>query len=231
MKSFLLNLLFLSINLALFAQYEPIAKGERAKHTFYQLDYNEEHEQPNWVHYVLTKENLSGETQRTNKFKADPKVSTGSAQLTDYRGSGYDRGHLCPAADMKQSKIAMQETFYMSNMSPQHPSFNRGIWKMCEAHFRSLLNDTLYIVTGPILKKDLNSIGSNKVTIPEAYYKIAYDKKIGRMYAYVIPNKKNYEPLATFKTSVDQIEELTGIDFFYQLPDKLEHELEKASNV
>ena len=229
MRSFFLNAIFLFLNFALFAQYEPIAKGELVKHTFYQLDYNETHEQPDWVHYVLTKDNVSGKTQRTNKFKEDLKISTGSAQLTDYRGSGYDRGHLCPAADMKQCTLAMQETFYMSNMSPQHPSFNRSIWKKCEEHFRQLLKDTLYIVTGPIFKKNLSSIGSNKVTIPEAYYKIAYDKRVGKMYAYVIPNKRHSAPLSIFKTSVNKIEQLTGIDFFYQLPDKLENELERSS--
>lgn len=227
MKRYILLSILLFLSLVLFAQYPPIAKGELTEHTFYQLDYNEAHEQSNWVHYVLIKGNILGKTKRTNNFRADTKVSTGSAQLADYKGSGYDRGHLCPAADMKQSKVAMQETFYMSNMSPQHPSFNRGVWKKCEEHFRKLLVDTLYIVTGPVLKNNIGIIGANKISIPGAYYKIAYDKGKEKMYAYVIPHKGSLAELSTFEVSVDSVEDLTGIDFFYQLPDELENELEK----
>jgi endonuclease G len=92
-------------------------------------------------------------TKRKDNFRSDPKVKTGSAALSDYKGSGYDRGHLAPAADFKWSATAMSESFYMSNMSPQVPGFNRGIWKNIESTVRNwaVENDEIYIVTGPVL--------------------------------------------------------------------------------
>ena len=211
----------------LYAQYEPKAKGELVKHSHYQLDYNESHEQPNWVYYVLTRKGIEGKAERGNNFKSDPKVSTGSADKADYKGSGYDRGHLCPAADMRNSQIAMDESFYMSNMSPQHPSFNRGIWKRCETFVRSSLVDTLYVITGAIFRENKGTIGKNKVTVPGYFYKVIYDKRKSKMMAYVIPNEKTTKPLSSFRKSVDYIESLIGIDLFYQLPDDVEHKLER----
>ena len=210
----------------LYAQYEPKAKGELVKHSHYQLDYNESHEQPNWVYYVLTRKGIEGKAERGNNFKSDPKVSTGSADKADYKGSGYDRGHLCPAADMRNSQLAMDESFFMSNMSPQHPSFNRGIWKMCEMLVRSSLVDTLYVITGAIFRENKGVIGNNKVTVPGYFYKVIYDKRKSKMVAYVIPNDKTTKPLSSFRKSVDYIESLIGIDLFYQLTDDVEHKLE-----
>ena len=104
--------------------------GQIVHHTNYTLQYNEEHEQASWVAYRLTGQQIQNpSTKRKDNFRSDPKVKTGSASLSDYKGSGYDRGHLAPAADFKWSATAMSESFYMSNMSPQVPSFNRGIWK------------------------------------------------------------------------------------------------------
>lgn len=212
---------------ASYAQYEPKSSGERVAHTYYTLDYNEDHEQPNWVYYILTPDMTSGDTPRSNKFKADPKVSTISAQLSDYSGSGYDRGHLCPAGDMTHSTVAMAESFYLSNMSPQVPSFNRGIWRSCESFVRDLACDTLYVVTGAIFDNPIGSIGENKVTIPSAYYKVAYDPIKQKMWTFVIPNAKGEGELETYQTTVDQVEELINIDLFYQLPDDIEAQLEQ----
>ncbi len=101
--------------------------GQIVEHTYFTLSYSEDHEQAEWVYYELTPMLINGTQARTDNFRPDPKVSTVSAQLSDYKGSGYDRGHLCPAGDMKLNKTAMSETFYLSNMSPQEASFNRGI--------------------------------------------------------------------------------------------------------
>ncbi len=214
------------------AKYAPKTKGELIEHTHFKLDYNEEHEQPNWVYYMLTKENLSGGEERSNAFKADPKVSTKSATTADYAKSGYDRGHLCPAADMTQSETAMRETFYMSNMSPQAPSCNRGIWKSSETYVRKLVadqtnrTDTLYIVTGPIFRDNIGAIGKNNVTIPGHYYKVAYCPTTQKMWAFVIPNEKSDQPLDSFRTTVDNVEELIGFDLYHQLPTELQNRLE-----
>jgi endonuclease G len=116
---------------------EPKSSGEIIKHSYYTLAYSEENEQAYWVYYVLTPEEINGTQTRTDDFRPDPAVSTGSASLADYSGSGYDRGHLCPAADMKLNKTSMSETFYLSNMSPQLAGFNRGIWSTVEDQVRN----------------------------------------------------------------------------------------------
>ena len=147
-------------------------------HTYYTLSYSEDHEQAEWVYYVLNSNQLNSSTERKNNFRPDNKVKTSSAQLYDYKGSGYDRGHLAPATDMKYNTISMSESFFMSNMSPQSPSFNRGIWKKIEKQFRdwSYKYGELVIITGPVLKgENYSSIGYNKVTIPKWYYKVAID--------------------------------------------------------
>jgi len=90
-------------------------------HTYYDLQYSEEHEQALWVYYTLCRADLQGKAKRKNKFKEDPKVTTGSARDIDYKRMGYDRGHLCPAADMTRSRQAMDETFYYSNIRNKNP--------------------------------------------------------------------------------------------------------------
>jgi len=104
--------------------------GQIVDHNYYSLMYSESHEQPFWVKYMITKNRiLNTVCERKDEFRVDPEIKFKSATLKDYYKSGYDRGHLCPAGDMKFSKVAMSESFFMSNMSPQHPSLNRGRWK------------------------------------------------------------------------------------------------------
>ncbi len=119
------------------------------EHSTYILEYNEKYEHAEWVIHLLTQDRVAGSFERTDNFRPDPKVITGSASLADYKGSGYDRGHLAPAADMKWSENVMSESFFMSNMSPQKPGFNRGIWKSLESIVRTwaIENDEIYIVT------------------------------------------------------------------------------------
>jgi endonuclease G len=207
--------------------------GQVVKHTYYVLSYSEVHEQPEWVYYKLTASFVKGAVSRTDDFRPDPMVSTGSAQLYDYKGSGYDRGHLCPAGDMKLSRQAMSETFFMSNMSPQEPSFNRGIWKNLEATVRNwaVQEGEIYVVTGGILSEAKGKIGTNGVTVPGYYYKVVYDPTGDKkMIALVLPNEKGTRPLQSYVVSVDKVEELTGIDFFPELADDIENRLESSSN-
>jgi len=221
-----------------FAQIElPRPKPEDViiRHVGYTLSYNETHEQANWVAYELTLEEVNGIFERTNDFRPDPMVKTGSATLADYRGSGYDRGHLAPAGDMKWSAIAMSESFYMSNMSPQRPSFNRGIWKRLEEQVRKLAvdNKSVYIATGGVLIPGLIRIGPNQVSVPEKFYKVILDyqepelKGIG----FILPNKGSKEPLQNYAVTIDKVESVTGIDFFYALPDEIEEEIESKINL
>jgi len=206
------------------------------KHFAYSLSYNENTEQANWVAYQLTKEHTNSLFERTNRFIIDPKVITGSATNEDYEKSGYDRGHLAPAGDMGWSQTAMEESFYFSNMSPQVPSFNRGIWKKLEELMRSwaVENEKIYIVTGPIFSSDtFLTIGPNKVGVPTSYYKVILDysqpeiKGIG----FILPNSASQEPLQHFAVSIDKVESVTGIDFFHLLPDNEEKEIEQACSI
>lgn len=206
---------------------EPKSAGEIVKHTYYTLAYSEADEQAYWVFYHLTPELIGGTQARTDDYRADPLVSTGCASLADYSGSGYDRGHLCPAADMTLNKTSMSETFFLSNMSPQNASFNRGIWSTLEDRVRKWVGEygDLYVCAGGILNENLGTIGANKVSIPKRYYKIVYCEKEG-MIGFIMPNQGSSLTLDKFVVTVDEIEALTGIDFFSGLDDKIESQLE-----
>ena len=216
-----------------FDYFPTSTTGQIIKHTYYTLSYSEQNEQAEWVAYELTKSRVYGEVSRTDNFREDPLVKTGSATLNDYKGSGYDRGHLAPAGDMKFSGTAMSESFYMSNMSPQTPGFNRGIWKKLEAQVRTwaVENEHIYIVTGGIFSSKIGSIG-NGVTIPKYYYKVILDyKEPGiKAIALILPNEKGTKQLDEYVISIDRVENLTGIDFFPALPDDLENKLEADSD-
>ena len=200
------------------------------EHSAYILEYNETYEHAEWVIHLLTKDRVAGSFKRTDNFRPDPKVKTGSASLADYKGSGYDRGHLAPAADMNWSKNVMSESFFMSNMSPQKPGFNRGIWKNLESIVRTwaIENDEIYIVTGPVLSDNLSAIGTNKVAIPEYYYKIILDYKEPEIkgIGFVLPNESSKISLNKYAVTIDSIETLVGIDFFPVLEDNLEENIE-----
>ena len=229
----ILLLSFLLISLFGYSQdykYLPTHTGEIIKHKNYILSYSEKFEQAEWVAYELSSNETVGLIKRDDDFRPDPVVKTGSANLKDYKGSGYDRGHLAPAADMGFSAAAMSESFYMSNMSPQKPSFNRGIWKNLETQVRNWAKvyDKIYVVTGGVLKSGLPFIGENRVAVPEKYYKIIFREKgsHAEMIAFLLANMKSEQPLSSFVVSVDEIEKLTGVDFFPQLPDGIENKLE-----
>lgn len=213
------------------------ASDEIVRHEGYALRFRDEYEQADWVAYPLLPEEINGGTDREgSRFQPDPAVSTGSALPTDYTRSGYDRGHLAPAGDFKFSRQMMQETFFMSNISPQAPQFNRGIWKELEELVRrwALRDNGVYVVTGPVLKPGLPTIGkTTEVSVPEKFYKVILycnnsvpDQPVIRMIGFLLDNEASNNPLNQFVVPVDQIERLTGIDFFPKLPDKLERDLE-----
>jgi endonuclease G len=200
-------------------------------HTGFSLLYDEAHEQPRWVAYHLTRDEVYGIHERADDFRIDPKISTGSATLEDYRGSGYDRGHLIPAADLGWSEQSMSDSFYLSNMSPQDPSFNRGIWASLEAVVRTYAatEGSVYVATGPILTDGpYQTIGENRVSVPKQYYKVILDYTEPEKKAswFLLPNEGTRARLERFATSVDHIEQVSGIDFFPQLPDDEEQLLE-----
>ena len=201
------------------------------EHTHFVLGYTEAHEQSEWVAYELTPAEVRVSLPRDGSFRADPDVSTGSASPDDYRGSGYDRGHLAPVGDMNFDPIAMDESFLMSNISPQKRSFNAGIWRRLENQVRdwAVAYEGLHVITGPVLGSAVHTIGENRVTVPDFFYKVLLCKQGDsiRMIGLVLPNRASDGNLRDFVEKVDNIEAYTGIDFFPALPDSLEDKLER----
>ena len=234
MKNLSIIILFLNLIYSQDLKPKPIPGEQLVNHLGYSLSYNEHHEQANWVFYELTDNEVLGSVKRKDQFRSDPNVKTGSASLSDYKGSGFDRGHLVPAADMKWSAKSMSESFFMSNMSPQTPSFNRGIWKKLESKVREWAkeNKSIYIVTGGVLKGSLNTIGKNKVSVPKYYYKVILDYKKPEIkgIGFILPNVKGNKSIDSYKVSIDEVEKFTGIDFFYLLPDSIEEKIESSKD-
>jgi len=194
-------------------------------YTGFDLAFNEQFEQAAWVAYVLTREEIeSGTIERSDNFRADRSIASGSASLADYRGSGFDRGHLAPAGDMKWDELAMSQSFLMSNMSPQTPAFNRGIWRKLETEVRNwaIDKDSLYVITGPLFSPADSTIGENEVGIPGYYFKVLVDLSPPDhdMIAFLLPNAASSEELLSFAIPVDSLEKLSAYDFFADAPEQ-----------
>lgn len=198
------------------------------EHLGYTVCYNAEWHLPNWVAYELTPFEADGEFTRTDKFLPDPLVEGDPVITSDYKGSGYDRGHMAPAADMRWSEQAMKESFYMTNMCPQNHNNNAGDWKDLEELVRDLANvyGNIYICCGPIVTDASTTIGSvRKIVVPQAFYKVLLRQKPDGSYTsigFVMPNAAGNRPLMTYMHSVDEVEQLTGIDFYCNLPDSIQ---------
>jgi endonuclease G len=204
------------------------------KHKYYTLSYIEENEQAEWLAYVIKKEQLVNKDYKRPYFIMDPLVESGSADWRNYKNSGYDKGHLCPAADMEFDKGAYDDTFYTSNISPQNHDFNAGIWNRLEQKVRywATRYDSVYVVTGGVTTDQDKVIGTEKVKVPKYFYKILLRKDKGsyQMIAFLMPNEKSSRPLYDYIVSVDTLEARTKIDFFPQLDDTVEAQLEKQTD-
>jgi endonuclease G len=202
-------------------------------HNYYGLSYKESEEQAEWVVYGLNRSQLTSDDRKRPYFIEDPKVASHSADWKNYKNSGYDRGHLCPAGDRRFSETAYNETFYTSNISPMKRDFNAGIWNRLEMRVRQWAKkyDSVYVITGGVLRKGLPSIGYESVTVPDAFYKIIVRSTPTGLntISFLIPHQETGKPLTDFQVSVDLLEEETGIDFFQALEDKEEDLLEKEA--
>lgn len=202
------------------------------RHDGYVLRYRDAYKNADWVAYPLLANEITGEAERDREqFRPDPMVRSGTALSSDYTRSGYDRGHLAPAGDFKFSQRLTRESFYMSNVSPQVPLFNRGIWRELEEQVRAWAwrDKGLYVVTGSVLKPGLPTIGRvNEVSVPARFYKVILycNKPQIRMIGFLLNNEGSDRSIREFVVPVDQIEQLTGIDFFPKIPDQLEQRLE-----
>lgn len=199
-------------------------------HDHYTLSYNEVYEQAEWVIYNLKRDHLTSDDRQRPDFIEDPYVPTRSADWRNYRGSGYDRGHLCPAGDRRFSELAYNETFYTSNISPQNSDFNAGIWNDLEMQVRiwTKKHGELFIATGGVLEFGLSTIGEEDVAVPRWYYKIVSrgTKENFKAIAFLIPNKPSGESLERYMVPVDRVEEMTDVDFMKELPDRIEDQIE-----
>lgn len=208
--------------------------GQIIHHDYYSLSYSEEDEQAEWVAYELKRNQLKNSNFKRPYFEMDPLVASKSAHWRNYKKSGYDRGHLCPAGDREFNKEAYNETFLTSNITPQRHEFNAGVWNKLEQQVRYWAKkyNGVYVVTGGVLKQKIGAIGSENVTVPESFYKIVYNQSGSepKMIAFLMKHKKSNNSLQNFVTTVDQIEQLTGIDFFPELEDAQENKLEASSD-
>ncbi|NQZ44371.1 MAG: DNA/RNA non-specific endonuclease [Flavobacteriaceae bacterium] len=199
-------------------------------HQYYMLSYNEPFEQAEWVAYSLSRDQLTDDDRRRPYFIEDPEVRTKSADWRNYKGSGFDRGHLCPAGDRRFSEQAYNETFYTSNISPQRSDFNAGVWNRLEQQVRYWAKryGQVHVVTAGVLEAGLDEIGGEDVAVPEAFYKIVYreDGDKAHVLAFLIPHEESPAPLSSFLVSVDALEAETGIDFFNSKPTDWQKRLE-----
>ncbi|MFO8068150.1 MAG: DNA/RNA non-specific endonuclease [Bacteroidales bacterium] len=222
---------------------------ELIMHSAMALVYDEEHKLAKWVAHILTYDIVEGKVSRSNDFRADPKLQGKTAVEADYflkheqedgsfkyDGYGYDRGHLAPSADFRWSEKALSESFYYSNMTPQKPDFNRIAWANLENTIRAYIqNNTgsrLFIVTAPVINDDLEKMerGVNKISIPEYHYKIIVSLEGNKGVAFLMPNELCEMPLENYSVSIDSIENLTGIDFFHNLPNDLQASIESQND-
>ena len=202
----------------------------------YVLGYNSDKKIADWVSYHFTDTYCVKNTKRKNDFRPDPDLQSGQrAELVDYDKSGYDRGHLAPAADMARDPQTMSESFLLSNMAPQvGVGFNRGIWKKLEEKVRGwvLQKKNIYVFTGPIFANpNYKTIGPNRIPVPTHFYKIIVSctepgENLDAI-AFILPNAKNPDNLLPqFITSIREIEKRTGLDFMHDLDDDTENKLE-----
>lgn len=207
--------------------------GTTYSHSAYIFNYNEPAEQPNWVAHIISPEIADGIITRTNDFRVDTLVKTGTAGKNDYWQSGYDRGHLAPSADFKWSLKALSESYLYSNMTPQVPDLNRERWAALEDQLREYVvqhKRPLYVVTGPILDQGLDSIGPNRVAVPKRFFKVALDYSVQPMQAvgFIMPNEYCKYPVMHYAVPVDSVEKITRINFYPKLATSVQNAAEKS---
>ena len=199
------------------------------------ISYNPETKIPNWVAWHLKGANTDGPYKRLGNFYEEEDAPQPRATLDDYRGSGWSRGHMCPAGDNKWNGDAMFDTFTLANVCPQNASLNSGLWNSIEIDCRRWAREfgDIYIVCGPLLmRQEHKTIGSNKVIVPEAFYKVVLclngtPKGVG----FIVRNTEGNNKKDLYYNTIDQVERITGIDFFAALPDAIEKFVEANTNI
>lgn len=204
-------------------------------HAYYTLSYSEKHEQAEWVAYEVSAQHLSKNEFKRPYFIQDRDVKSGSADWRNYKKSGYDRGHLCPAGARRFNYDAFHETFLTSNISPQDHGFNSGVWNRLEQKVRYWAKqyDGVYVITGGVLENGLKGIGEENVSVPNEFYKIVLDNSNGTLkaLAFLIPNEDTSKSFYDFAVPIDEIEAKTGLDFLKDLAPSEEKTIESSVNL
>lgn len=224
---------------------ETDAPSQILEYTGHTLSYNNETRLPNWVAYELTATEAEGDNPRKDKFARDPQAAGAQGSKEDYRNSGWDRGHMAPAGDMKWDTKAMDETYYFTNICPQNHQLNNGDWKELEEKCRewAVKYGSIYIVCGPIITENVHGrLGENQIVIPDKFYKVLLVQKDGKYQGagFLFTNYPKRDsristkpgpdrPLESYMVTIDEVEAATGMDFFPKLPDSVETAVEKKS--
>jgi endonuclease G len=209
-------------------------KEQLINHEGFTISYNSDFRIANWTSYELTADEAKAEeVKRATRFFPDPEVKGVSATNDDYKYSGYDRGHLVPAGDMKWSKEGMRASFYFSNICPQNKELNSGLWHNIEKQCRTWAVNygAIVIITGPVITDTMQRLGENKVGIPDKFFKVVSSTAGGkaRSIGFLVENR-NYEKrlLKEVAVTVDSVESVTGIRFFTSFPMRTQLEMKSA---
>lgn len=205
-------------------------EGEIVRYEGFSLCFDERRHTPRWVGWELLASEASGEESRSNRFWQDDDIY-GCPAPSDYTNSGYDRGHLCPAADQKWSKQAMRDCFSMANMAPQDHALNSGAWATLEKKERlwAERDSAIVIIAGPVYSgSNPKKIGDTGVHVPDAFFKVFLAPYLDkpRAIGFIYPNTSAPGNMQDYSMSVDGVEKITGLDFFSALPDSIENRVE-----
>ncbi len=196
----------------------------------YVTSYNKDTRCPNWVGWMLTREHTEGTLKRANDFHEDEEVPVPRATSADYKGSGWTRGHMCPAGDNKWDRQAMYESFSFVNMCPQNANLNNGLWNSMEMDCRkwAKIYGEIYIICGPLFyNQEHETIGENKVAVPEAFFKVILIlNPEPKSFGFIAKNTDGGKKSDIYYHSIDEMERITGYDFFSALDDEIEDEVE-----
>ena len=201
----------------------------------YTVSYNKENKIPNWVAWHLTSHHAEGEHKRTGGYQEDTEVPKPRATKEDYDGTRWSHGHMCPAADNKWDEKAMMESNLLTNICPQDRGLNSGLWNRIEQDCRKWAKKygDVYIVCGPVLlNREHETIGINKVIVPEAFFKVILRlKPKPKAIGFIIRNNEGKKKRDQYINTVDEVERITGMDFFPSLPDEIENKVEAYANI
>ena len=224
--------MLVDLSLLELAQTKNGIENKLIQYQSYSASYNHTWKLPNWVAYSLDSIKQRGNVRRATQFSTEPLLKDDSVTTNDYRGSGYDRGHMAPAGDMKWSETSMKDCFYLCNICPQTSALNSGLWHKLESRVRCWAKkDTIYVCCGPIVLDNHKKI-NNKIAIPDSFFKVICKKSKGgwTSIGFVFPNSDNLnsDNIYSYAMSVDDIEKLTGHDFFYNIPKAIQDKMERT---